>query len=51
MGIPKLSDQHKVFFLAKCFAASTALIGNAINKATAMRLMGVQSVLILPPAP
>ena len=51
MGLPSLSDQRKGFLRAKCFAASTARIGNAINKATAMRLMGVQSVLILPPAP
>ena len=51
MGLPSLSDQRKGFLRAKCFAVSTARIGNAINKATAMRLMGVPSVLILPPAP
>ena len=51
MGLPSLSDQRKGFLRAKCFAASTARIGNAINKATAMRLMGVPSVPILPPAP
>ena len=51
MGLPSLSDQRKGFLRAKCFAASTARIGNAINKAAAMRLMGVPSVPILPPAP
>ena len=51
MGLPSLSDQRKGFLRAKCFAASTTQIGDAINKATAMRLMGVPSAPILPPAP
>ena len=51
MGLSSLSDQRNGFLRAKCFAASTARIGNAINKATAMRLMGVPLVPILPPAP
>ena len=51
MGLPSLSDQRIGFLRAKCFAASTARIGNAINKATAMRRMGVPLVQILPPAP
>ena len=51
MGLPALSDQRRGFLRAKCSAGSTARIGNAINKATAMRLMGVPSVPILPPAP
>ena len=38
MGLPSLSDQRKGYLRATCFAASTARIGNAINKATAMGL-------------
>ena len=51
MGMPALSDQHSGFLRAKCFAVSTSLIGDTINKATAMRLMGVPSAPIVPPPP
>ena len=51
MGMPALTDQRIGLLRSRCLAASTARIGHAIHKATAMRLMGVPSVLILPPVP
>jgi hypothetical protein len=51
MGIPALTDQRIDLLRSRCLAASTARIGHAIHKATAMRLMGVPSVPILPLVP
>ena len=51
MGMPSLTDQRIGLLRSRCLAASTARIGHAIHKATAMRLMGVPSLLILPPVP